>query len=62
MIAIQSGRCYYCCREARLEIDHYIPVSRGGTNWPDNLRLACHGCNAEKGNKLVSEWFFRTSA
>ncbi|WP_405159853.1 HNH endonuclease [Nocardia sp. NBC_01499] len=28
------------------EVDHIIPVSRGGTNNPANLRAACPPCNA----------------
>jgi 5-methylcytosine-specific restriction endonuclease McrA len=36
-------------------IDHVIPLSRGGTNWPSNLRPACGHCNYVKGTKLPSE-------
>jgi hypothetical protein len=31
------------------QIDHVIPVSRGGTNSDDNLALACRRCNIAKG-------------
>jgi 5-methylcytosine-specific restriction endonuclease McrA len=34
---------------ATLEIDHIRPVSRGGTNDPDNLQVLCRDCNAGKG-------------
>jgi len=45
-----SGRlpyCYYCGEKntSRLEGDHYIPRSKGGTK----IVLACRDCNAEKG-------------
>jgi hypothetical protein len=30
-----------CSRRAGLQIDHIQPVSRGGSNHPDNLRLLC---------------------
>jgi 5-methylcytosine-specific restriction endonuclease McrA len=33
-------------------IDHIIPVSRGGTNDVDNLRLLCRSCNSKKGARL----------
>ena len=48
--------CAYCGAEGELHVDHVIPLSRGGTNWPANLRPACPSCNRRKGNKLLSEW------
>lgn len=48
-------RDVYCCRSCGSnlypEIDHIIPLSRGGTNHPDNLQVLCRGCNAQKGNR-----------
>lgn len=38
------------------EVDHIIPVSRNGTNWPDNLQILCPHCNAEKHDKTMDEW------
>lgn len=37
-------------------VDHIIPLSRNGTNWPDNLALACQLCNLSKNNHLLHEW------
>jgi len=34
---------------ADIDIDHIIPVSRGGTSGPDNLQVAHRGCNLRKG-------------
>jgi rubredoxin len=46
-------RCQICGVTAKdgatLEIDHIHPVSRGGTNEPDNLQVLCRDCNAGKG-------------
>ena len=33
-------------------MDHFIPISGGGTNWPDNLRPLCRSCNARKHDKM----------
>ena len=48
--------CEYChtsedWQYVRFTIDHFIPVSDGGTNAPDNLALACFHCNRRKADK-----------
>lgn len=35
-----------------LEIDHIVPVSKGGLTTPDNLQALCWKCNRSKGAKL----------
>lgn len=36
-----------------LEVDHIIPVTRGGLTTEDNLQTLCWRCNRRKGAKLV---------
>ena len=36
---------------SRVEVDHVIPQSRGGTDHIDNLKLLCSSCNRIKGNR-----------
>lgn len=36
-----------------LEVDHIIPVSKGGITRADNLRTLCWRCNRSKGAKIV---------
>lgn len=38
------------------ELDHVVPLTRGGWHKPDNLRLLCRACNMSKGARLDSEW------
>lgn len=48
--------CHYCGDSAQ-QIDHYIPLARGGTHTLENLRPACAACNLSKGAKLPGiEW------
>lgn len=37
-----------------LEIDHIIPVSKGGRTEEDNLQTLCWKCNRSKGDKIIS--------
>lgn len=35
-----------------LEVDHIVPVSKGGTSEPENLQTLCWRCNRTKGAKM----------
>ena len=59
-------RCVYCRKrlyygdedweDDNVEIDHKTPVSRGGSNLPDNLQATCGYCNARKSAKTHEEY------
>ncbi len=49
-----GGKCWICCAPSTA-IDHVIPLSRNGTNWPSNLRPICKPCNSRKHNKMPKE-------
>jgi 5-methylcytosine-specific restriction endonuclease McrA len=51
-----GNRCYYCNNSDKLTIEHRIPLSRGGTNWPANLLPVCPSCNSKKGAKTEKEF------
>lgn len=50
-------RCQLCGRTSqdgvKLEIDHIIPISKGGTDDISNLQTLCFDCNRGKSNKLM---------
>ncbi len=54
LVAQRAGnRCEYCRAPERVfnflfEVDHYIPISKGGIDDLENLVLACRSCNAYK--------------
>lgn len=54
--AAAGNRCGYCLSPqhlvmARLEMEHIIPLSQGGTDDESNLWLACPLCNSHKSDK-----------
>lgn len=44
-------KCRKCGSTHNLEIDHIVPISRGGKTTYDNLQTLCHKCNVEKGRE-----------
>jgi hypothetical protein len=49
--------CQYCgAVGGKLECDHIVPVSRGGSHGDENLATACFTCNRSKRAKTVEEW------
>ena len=49
--------CAYCkAKNVRLEVEHVVPRSRGGSNRITNLALSCHECNQAKGNQTAEEF------
>lgn len=44
-----GGKCVKCGRaDLPLEVDHRIPLSKGGTNAPGNLVVLCVPCHRQK--------------
>jgi 5-methylcytosine-specific restriction endonuclease McrA len=55
--AAHGHACAYCKRlMQRLEMDHVIPLSKGGSHTKDNIVPACRKCNAKKGNRSLNEF------
>lgn len=56
---------YTCCQcgnstheepNLLLEIDHIIPIAKGGLTQEDNLQTLCWKCNRSKGAKIITEF------
>lgn len=48
-----GGRCVKCGSQKKIEYDHIIPVSKGGSNTARNIQILCEECNRSKGDSLV---------
>jgi hypothetical protein len=46
------SRCAICGGTRFLEIDHIVPLARGGTSAPSNLRLLCRDCNRAEAERI----------
>lgn len=54
-----EGRCQYCLMHesfqgATFHIEHVIPQCEGGGSNPENLVLACPGCNLHKASRSTA--------
>jgi len=55
-----NRRCVYCgATDTRLEVEHVVPRSKGGSNRVSNLVIACHPCNQSKGNQDIKDFLAR---
>lgn len=52
-----NDRCCHCGKTCFTNygatVDHFIPLSKGGTNCDINMVMLCHDCNQEKNNKIL---------
>lgn len=57
LLISQYGICNGCNNQLiDYEVDHVIPLSCEGSNWPSNLQLLCPTCNRSKHDKNMDEW------
>ncbi len=52
--------CCYCGKMAETK-DHVVPLSKGGTDFIDNIVPACRSCNCAKGASSVTEFIAKRS-
>ena len=62
LVERHGHKCAYCGAVGPLEVDHRVPLSRGGTNSTDNVLPACRNCNGTKHQLTETEFRTRIAA
>ena len=48
VVLVEEPLCMLCNRRPSVEVDHILPICKGGTDDRDNLQGACKACHEEK--------------
>lgn len=51
ILITKDSYCDKCRSIANLQIDHILPITKGGKNESNNLQILCKSCNSKKYNK-----------
>ena len=53
LLVLQDNKCYLCsCELSEKELDHFIPLSKGGQHSINNVVWLCPDCNRKKSAKV----------
>ena len=55
--ALFDNCCAYCGVEGDMQIEHVMPISKGGPHDPGNIVPACPCCNASKSTNTMEQWY-----
>lgn len=52
-----SNACAYCKSTAEIQIEHVLPISKGGLHHINNIVPACKACNYSKAAHPMEQWY-----
>lgn len=53
LCAMYGNKCLCCGSSDKLTADHVVPLSKGGTNFIENIQPLCLPCNKHKGTRVI---------
>ena len=56
IVRLYNSSCVFCGSKEKIQMDHVMPISRGGQHSEGNLQPLCQKCNYSKNSKTMSEW------
>lgn len=60
LVVQAGGVCAYCLVSDAKSADHFIPLSAGGIDAPENILPCCISCNSRKGTFQPDVWVIKT--
>lgn len=48
-----GNKCLRCGKQGRLDMDHVVPISMGGSAYVDNVQPLCRSCNSFKNDRVI---------
>jgi hypothetical protein len=56
-LRVQCGHCIFCKKKlTKYQVDHLVPVCRGGSNEACNIAIVCKPCNLHKMRQTSAEF------
>ena len=52
-----GGKYAYCGAAGEMQMDHFVPLAKGGTHALGNLVPACPSCNYSKSDHDAETWY-----
>lgn len=56
---LKASPCAVCGSQGPVDIDHIVPLSKGGRHSVGNLQPLCRSCNTSKSDKFFADWLYR---